>query len=371
VLGVGWYPNVEVDDDDRLHFAWTDADLGDVLYAVTAPGASTPGPPEPVEVKGAAGQFVHLALAPGGAPVLSYYQQDEHTLRLAHRPVDLARMKAAGVEVGDEPIPAAGDGRMGPGWVGEDIVFGDNAGLGGALAIDGGGRAHVTYYVRGEKLRYARRPADVPAFGGAGIGVFEKLDVDAKAGNTSNLITDLRVEKDGTVVASYCDWSVTDARLKLAVRAPGSLEFVTTFASNRTHEIDGWASQLVTRSDNLLDVVSVHQGKRELLIGAFDARAPKPLVERKPLLSRPGPTVVRRGPDGTLWILTRRRKSNDEEAALTLVALPAGDGQGARRYVLEKGAQQDAWIDLAIRRNGKPVAVWFSSEMRGMRQYAP
>jgi hypothetical protein len=45
--GVGWYPDVEVDGDGRVHVAWTDADVGDVLYAVSPAGATTLGEPEP------------------------------------------------------------------------------------------------------------------------------------------------------------------------------------------------------------------------------------------------------------------------------------------------------------------------------------
>src|SRR3990170_2630030 len=71
--GVGWYPNVAVDDADRVHLAYT----------------------------GAAGGFVRLALAPGGVPVVSLYHQGEHTLKVAHRPRDAAAMKVAGAVVDD------------------------------------------------------------------------------------------------------------------------------------------------------------------------------------------------------------------------------------------------------------------------------
>ncbi|HEY4223033.1 MAG TPA: hypothetical protein VGO62_16865, partial [Myxococcota bacterium] len=134
--GVGWYPAIAIDADDRVHVAYTDADLGDVMYAVSPAGASLPGTPEPVETHGAAGGFVRLALAPGGAPVISYYHQDEHTLRVAHRPKDLAAIKKAGGDVDVTPVADSAEHKLSPGWVGEDIAFGDEAGAGSALVVD-------------------------------------------------------------------------------------------------------------------------------------------------------------------------------------------------------------------------------------------
>ena len=38
ILGVGWYPQIEVDAQNRVHLAYVDADPGDVLYVVSDPG---------------------------------------------------------------------------------------------------------------------------------------------------------------------------------------------------------------------------------------------------------------------------------------------------------------------------------------------
>jgi hypothetical protein len=39
--------------------------------------------------------------------------------------------------------------------------------------------------------------------------------------------------------------------------------------------------------------------------------------------------------------------------------------------VLDKSTQDDAWIDLALRAGGRPVAVWFSEDGKALKMYAP
>lgn len=371
--GVGWYPDVEVDDRDRLHFAWTDADIGDVMYAVAPPGSSLPGAPEPVETEGAAGAFVRLALAPGGAPVLSFFHQGEHTLRVAHRPADVAAMKAAGAEVDVTAPPAAAARPLAPGWVGEDIAFGDDAGAGSALVVDEQGRPHLVYGVKGDRVRYARRPAGVPAFGAAGVGHWEKVDVDGRSGQSPSLINSLVVQDDGTVVASYCDFQVAMGHLRLAVRPPRVPLFTVTSAREQPKPgFDGTSSALLPRPDGKLDVAAVRLDDGALLLGTFDPKAPAPLAERVRLGPARGPTVVRRAKDGTLWALGRDPfEKGDRVPGLYLLEVPAGDPKQARRVLLEKGTADDPWIDLALRDDGRPVAVWFSEEAKGLRLYAP
>jgi hypothetical protein len=385
VLGNGWYANVEVDADDRIHLAWTDADIGDVFYAVTEPGSTRKIAIERVEVEGAVGSYLRLALAPGDVPVLSYYHQDSRTLRLAHRPADLPRMAEAGASLegsgavkaepsvlvpGEKPPPPPSHG-MAPGWHGEEIAFGDNAGIAGSLTIDRSGRPHVIYYTKNERLRYAHRPDGLPAFGDGVHGVFDKSDVDTKAGGSYTMSTDLIALPDGTIVASYCHWNYVDSQLKLAVRRPGSRDFDLVEASPMEKLIDGWHSALLPRKDGRIDVYSVATGEGQMLRGSYDPTSPAPLGEREVIVDRPGASVVRRAPDGTLWILTRGigLPSLGEESGVWLVELPGGDPSRATRLLLEKGIGRDPWIDLALRKDGSPVAVWTSRETLSMRMY--
>ena len=384
VLGNGWYANVEVDSRDRIHVAYTDADLGDVLYAVSLPGQTALGPPEPVEVEGAVGSYLNLAIAPGDAPVLSYYHQGRRQLRLAYRPNDIPAMRAAGVSFGDplrplksmplvpgeRPPPAPGSG-MGPGWNGEDVAFGDNVGMASSLLVDGSGRPHLFYYAKGERARYAARPKGLPAFGPSVAGRWEKIDVDTKAGGSYTMGTDLIALSDGTVLASYCNWNFVDAQLKIAMRRPGQRHFTVIEAENFQRRVDGWHSALLPRSDGLIDVYSVATGDQRLLRGVFNPKAPGPLTDRQEIMGRPGATAIVRSKDGTLWIATRGQgfESLGESPGVWLVEIPAGDVSRPKKYVLEKGLGANPWIDIALRKNGRPVVVWTSQRDQVMRMY--
>ena len=368
--GVGWYPNVAVDETDRVHLAWTDADVGDVLYAVSPAGAVQPGAPEPVEVAGAAGGFVKLALAPGGLPVISLYHQGDHTLKVAHRPRDGAAMKAAGAVIDDEPAPAAAYRPGAPGWALEEIAFGDEAGAESALTVDAQGRAHLIYTTGGDRLRYARRPADVPAFGAGGVGHWEKIDVDT-IGPSPQVRADLRVQDDATVVASYCDWQVVMSHWRLAIRKPGEISFTVTPARAEPKAgFDGLASALWRGQAGKLDAVAVRLDDQSLTSAPLDPASPAPFEERTRIARARGPSVMRRAPDGTVWLLTRD-PHDAELPGLFLVEVPHGDPQKARRIVLDRGTQDDAWIDLALRAGGRPIAVWFSEDGKALKMYAP
>ncbi len=374
--GVGWYPDVEIDDDGRVHVAWTDADIGDVLYAVSPAGATTLGEPEAVETDGAAGAFVRLALAPGGVPIVSTFNQTDHTLRVAHRPSDETAMKAAGAAIDDEPAAAAAARAMAKGWVGEDIAFGDDAGAGSALAVDKEGRVHLAYGVGGMRMRYARRPASASAFGATGTGHWEKIDIDPKSGQSPSVRNDIELLDDGTVVVSYCDWQVAMAHLRLAVRMPGAVSF--TLQSAREHPkpgIDGPSNALLPRADGKLDVAAVRRDDASLLVGTFDPKAPAFLVDRSAVTPARGSAAVQRSSDGTLWVLVRDPlEKRDRVPGLYLVQVPPtqpGEPSKATRVLLEKGTADDPWIDLALRSDGKPIAVWFSEEAKGLKLYAP
>lgn len=383
VLGNGWYANVEVDAQDRLHLAWTDADLGDVMYAVTEPGAVEPAAAVVVEHQGAVGSYLRLDLAPGDAPVLAYYDQDDRTLRVAHRPADLPRMAAAGARLGEkatshevrvlvpgERAPPPPETGMGEGWHGEEVAYGDNAGLAGSLYVDDEGVPHLIYYTKNERLRYATRPRGVAAFGENVLGVWHKENVDENAGGSYTMSTDV-VVADGAVIASYCHWNYVDSQLKIAIKPKDADAFRVVEASPLLRMVDGWHSTLLPAADGKVDVFSVANGEAKLLHGVLDLAAPGPLEDRATVVDRPGPTVVRRAPDGTLWVLTRAlgMPNLDEEAGVSLIELPGGDTSKVRRYLLEAGVGRDPWIDLALLSDGTPVAVWTSRETLSMKLY--
>jgi hypothetical protein len=375
VLGNGWYANVEIDDDDRIHLAWVDADKGDVLYTTVEPGGATPEPPSVVEHKGAVGSYLRLALAPGGVPVLAYYHQDERTLRLAHRPSDLATLASRGVVV-DQTPPAAkpplGGERMGEGFVGEDVTFGDHVGMAGSLFVDGQGVPHLTYYAKGSRYRYARREVGLPAFGPSANGRFLLQDVDKQGGSSFTMRSDLRVRDDGTVITSFCNWTFSDAMLKVGVKKPGAKVFdVVTWPE--TGGSDGWQSTLIDDGNAGFLVYSVAIGDQKLWESRFNPVDMLVPPERQERLTRPAAAIVRRRADGTSLALVRGNGSDPatDPSGVFLVELPRTGAPLKDRMLLDEGASTDPWIDLALRKDGRPVAVWTTSDHREMRIYAP
>jgi len=369
VLGTGWYANVEVDAADRVHLAWVDADRGDVHYTTMAAGADAPEPSVLVEHKGAVGAYLMLALTTTGAPVLAYGQQDERTLRLAHRPADLAALAASGAVVDATP-PARDPERMGADFVAEDITFGDQVGMAGALVVGRHGVPHLVYYSKGTRFRYARRAIDAPTFGPSAVGRFELVDVDLKGGSSYTMRTDLRVLDDGTVFTSYCNWTFKDATQKVAWRRPGEATF-TVMAWPETKGSDGWQSTLLDERPGVLALFSVAIGDQVLRRAEIEIAAPRVTPVRHTILARPSAAVVRRRADGTLVVLARvNGTSTEDPSGVFLIEVPV-DGPAKERVLLDEGAASDPWLDLALRADGRPVAVWTSSDHRHMRMYAP
>lgn len=377
--GVGWYPDVEVDALDRVHVAYTDADTGDVLYAVAPPGSATPGLPEVIQSAGAAGAFVRLALAPGGAPVVSFHHQGDHTLRVAHRPSDLGTLHAGGGAGAQLPraAPAADAAATGtkpttPRWDIEDVAFGRDAGAGSALVLDARGRPHLLFSARGDRVRLARRPNDVPAFGPTARGRWHIVEVAEGPGQAPHVRHALHLRQDGSAVAAFCDFQVVHSVLRLAVEQPGRGPFLGTRATTHPpagHE--GTSVALLPRDDGQIDVVFPDLRAGVLLRGLFDPSAPGPLTSVSRIAPEDGPRVVQRAADGTLWALGRSATRGTQPSGLYLLELPGGIADRARRVLLEQGDGDNAWMDLALRPDGRPVAVWFSDETRGLKLYAP
>ncbi len=382
--GTGWYPNIEVDADNRLHLAWVDADVGDVLYAQSAPGGSAiVGQPAPIDVDGAVGGFLRMALTPGGAPVFSYVRQDENVLRFAWRPGDRARMKEAGVDVDLGPLPelprVSKQGLPIQGALGvvvEEVGFGDQVGRGSALATDAQGRLNLVYYSADERLRLARRPLDVPAFGAASLGVLEKRDIDAAASSSVRVVTDVRVLADGTVVISYCHDVVTDARLRIAVLAPGAdrAEIVNSDDdAGPSFALDGLISGLQARADGDVDVTSLDKSERGLFVRTLGLHPAAWRGPRSRLFDVEGTAIAKKGPKG-FYGLARVKGDGKADSGGVFLYVVDQSGQGAeiRRIRLDGGgSQDDAWLDLVVRPDGRPAALWFDQASASLKLYAP
>jgi hypothetical protein len=385
--GVGWYPNVAVTRDNRLVLAWVDADRGDVRTAVTAPGGSAlDGPVVVVDDEGACGGFLRLALGPGDAPVFSYVRQDKRLLRLTWRPTDRAAMKEAGADVDVAPLPplpppnnAGTPVAVGQGFIAEEVGYGEHIGRGSALTVDDKGRFALAYYAADDRLRLARRPTDLPAFGPVSTGVLEKRDIDQARGSI-RVVTDVVALADGTVVMSYADDVVTDARLRVAVLRPGAdRATVLTEEGGPSITLDGLLSSLHPRpgaaqGTRLVDIMALDKSERAIFLRTVDVDRGVFVGERARLVDVDGAAVAARAPTG--WLVLARVRGEGGGVFLYVVDEKRGDGDrggwDVRRIRLGAGGDQDdAWLDVAVRPDGRPAAVWYDAEAAALRLYAP
>ncbi|MBM4281535.1 MAG: hypothetical protein FJ137_12515 [Deltaproteobacteria bacterium] len=386
--GVGWYPQVAASSDNRLVLAWVDADRGDVRTATTAPGGSAvEGSVTVVDAEGACGGFLRFSLGPGDAPLFSYVRQDKRLLRVTWRPADRAVMKAAGADVDDAPMPelpplntAGTPVAVGQGFVAEEVGYGDQIGRGSALTVDGKGRFALAYYASDDRLRLARRPADLPAFGPQSIGVLEKRDIDVARGSI-RVVTDVAVLHDGTVAISYADDVVTDARLRVALLPPGA-ERATIVKDDDGPSItlDGLMSALHPRAvttaggPRLIDVTALDKSERAVFVRTLDVDRGAFVGERVRLVDVDGVAVAARAPAG--WLVLARVRGEGGGVFLYVVDEKRGEGDrlayDVRRVRLGGGGDQDdAWLDVAVRPDGRPAAVWYDAESAALRLYAP
>jgi hypothetical protein len=385
--GVGWYPQIEVTTDNRLALAWVDADRGDVRYALTAAGGSAlEGDAVVVDSEGACGGFLRLALAPGNAPIFSYVRQDKQLLRVAWRAADRVAMKDAGADVDVSPLPALPPANnagtpvsVGQGFIAEEIGFGEQVGRGSALAVDAKGRFVLAYYAADDRLRLARRPTDLPAFGPESTGVLEKRDVDSARGSV-RIVSSLVVLPDETLVASYADDVVTDARLRVAILRPGADRFVVVKDDDGPAiTLDGLVSSLSWRTSGpgsplTVDVVALDKSERALFLRTIDVEAGAFVGERRRLVDIDGTAVVARSLDG--FVALARIRGEGGGVFLYLIEERALDGgrvtfQSRRIRLGSGGDQDDSWLDVVVRPDGRPAAVWYDAELLGLRLYAP
>jgi len=382
--GMGWYPNVEADGEGRLHLAWVDADAGDVRYAVTAPGGSSLAePPMTVDALGAVGSFLRLALAPGGAPLMTYARQDTAIFRFAWRPLDRAVMRAAGGAVDADGVfpelptqtTTGAPVQLLGGFIGEEVGYGEQVGRGSSLTADKEGRVAIAYYSADDRLRLARRPADVAAFSVESAGVLEKRDLDSWARGSIRVVSDTIVLDDGTVVVAYAHDVATDARLRVAVVPPGGKPTMIEDVRGPTVTLDGLTSRLVARDGGgIVDVIAHDKTAGAVVLRSVDVKTAAWLPNRTKLVDVDGVAVsVPR--EGGWYTLAR---VPGEGVFLYVIDAGAPTAEGAptagqtRRIRLDGSSMQtDNWLDIAVRRDGRAAAVWCSTAEGVIKLYAP
>ncbi len=381
--GRGWYPNIEADAQGRLHLAWVDADVGDVRYAVSVAGGSgLDGPIVTVDRDGAAGAYLRLALGPGGAPLLSYARQDTQIFRFAWRPADRQRMRDAGADVDVARFPElpttskmGGPISLSAGFVGEELGFGDGVGRGHGITADGAGRIAIAYASSDDRLRFARRPADVAAFSAESIGVLEKRDLDGFARGSVRMQSDVRVLTDGTVVVAYAHDVVTDARLRVAILKPDAPRAVV-IEDNRgaTVTIDGLVSRIVTDTaagPGFVDVLAHDQRAGALLRRQVDLSALAFTDVRERIIDIDG-VVIPATKENGYFALARIPGENGGVFLYVVDDGVNGAARSTRRIRLGGAHQQhDSWLDLAVRPDGRPAAVWYDVSEKSLKLYAP
>jgi hypothetical protein len=274
---------------------------------------------------------------------------------------------------------------VGQGFVAEDIGFGEQIGRGSALAVDQKGRFAIAYYAADDRLRLARRPADVPAFGPQSTGVVEKRDVDRARGSI-RVRSDVVVLNDGTVVVSYADDVVTDARLRVAILRPGADRFTIVRDGEKegpSITLDGLVSALYPRAQaaggpRLVDVVALDKSERAVFARVLDVDAGAFVGQRVRLVDVEGHAVFARAPEG--WLVLARVRGAGGGVFLYVVdeKQVGGEHRGervtrdVRRIRLGTGGEQDdAWLDVVARPDGRPAAVWYDADLGGLRLYAP
>jgi hypothetical protein len=192
------------------------------------------------------------------------------------------------------------------------------------------------------------------------------------------VVGDVVVLDDGTVVVAYAHDVVTDARLRVAVLAPAAAR-ATVIEDNRgdTVTIDGLQARLfpsVVDGRVVVDVVAHDKTAKAVIRRRVDVASAAILPDRERLCDVEGITVAARHADG--WFVLARVGGDGGGVFLYVVeSVAVDDGEHrleVRRIRLGGGARQlDSWLDLAVRKDGRPAAVWFDEEEKSLKLYAP
>ncbi|MDF1561996.1 MAG: hypothetical protein P1V51_03080 [Deltaproteobacteria bacterium] len=224
---LGWWVDLAAAPDGTLHLAYTDAFNGELHHAQ----AKKEGGWEitVVDAYGAVGKYPSIAVDGSGRPHLLYYNQDKSRLYYA------TRVGAEKIDSDDRRRPFQGH----PDWLFEVVDDGEEVGMASQLRALPDGTVHALYYTAKEKLIHLARPAGAPGE----HQHWKRRTVDEKAGGSHSIEVGFLQGPDGTLHASYANWTVFDSQLRYATLAPGAEAWQSETLVTPANA--GWKSGLV------------------------------------------------------------------------------------------------------------------------------
>jgi hypothetical protein len=125
----------------------------------------------------------------------------------------------------------------------------------------------------------------------------------------------------------------------------------------------------------VVDVVAHDKTARAVLRRRVDVASAMFLAERERLVEVDGITVAARSPGG--WYVLARVGGDGGGVFLYVVDVTDGVDGGDPRSEVRRirlgggGRQLDGWLDVAVRPDGRPAAVWFDADEKSLKLYAP
>ena len=190
---VGWYSSLAIDSAGKLHIGYYDLTNGNLKYVVTNAAGSWATPVIVDGTVGNRGKYLSLALDSSDNAHISYYDLENGNLKYA-------------TSYSPGPPPPAGTPAS---WSIQTVDSTGDIGWDTSIAIDSGGKAHISYYDAGNmELKYATNAS--------GLWVPVTVDSEGDVG----LDTSLAVDPTGMVHISYYDFD--NRNLKHASGTPGA-----------------------------------------------------------------------------------------------------------------------------------------------------
>jgi len=228
---LGWWVQIAVSKQGVIHLVYTDAYNGELHHATRL---GSEWKIDIVDHAGAVGKYPALALDDQGRPHILYYNQDRQRLFYA-------------TEVG-EGVQQKGIDRRRPfkalsNWLYEIVDDGQEVGMAGRILSSSDGSLDALYYRSDEKLVHVHRdPSELGEH-----RIWKHAMVDDKAGGSHSIVTGFARGVDGSLHASYANWTVFDSTLRYARRDPHTGRW--THEDLPLGENVGWKSSLLLYPD--------------------------------------------------------------------------------------------------------------------------